>query len=47
VSDVKTRQTVPLDSGGHSYRYYLIWITRLAGDTGDYKVEITDARLFS
>jgi eukaryotic-like serine/threonine-protein kinase len=47
ASDVKARQTVSLDTGGRGYRYYLLWITRLAGDAGDYKVEITDARLFS
>jgi uncharacterized protein RhaS with RHS repeats len=46
ASDVKPRQTIDLDSGGR-YRYYLIWITRLAGGPGEYKVEITDARLFS
>jgi hypothetical protein len=45
-SEVKTRQTVSLDSPA-PFRYYLLWITRLAGGPGDYSVEITDARLFS
>jgi hypothetical protein len=40
-------EAVDLDTSGTSYRYYLIWITRLAGESGDYTVEITDARLFS
>ncbi len=47
ASDVATRQTVDLSTQGGPYRYYLIWITRLAGESGDYTVEITDARLFS
>jgi tRNA A-37 threonylcarbamoyl transferase component Bud32 len=47
ASDVSTRQTISLDTGSSRYRYYLLWITRLAGSTGDYRVEITDARLFS
>jgi eukaryotic-like serine/threonine-protein kinase len=46
VSDVKTQQTIELDSPG-PYRYYLLWISRLAGGPGDYRVEITDVRLFS
>jgi serine/threonine-protein kinase len=45
-SDVKPRQEVDIGGQGR-FRYYLIWITRLAGESGDYAVEITDARLFS
>jgi eukaryotic-like serine/threonine-protein kinase len=47
ASGMNTHQTVPLNTGGRRYRYYLLWITKLAGSPGDYKVEITDARLFS
>ena len=47
ASDVRPRQTVDLSTQGGAYRFYLIWITRLAGGSGDYTVEITDARLFS
>jgi len=46
ASDVKPRQSVALEPEG-SFRYYLIWITRLTGSEGEYRVEITDARLFS
>jgi hypothetical protein len=47
ASDVKNRQTISLDTGENGYRYYLLWITRLAGSPGDYRVEITDVRLFN
>jgi eukaryotic-like serine/threonine-protein kinase len=44
--DLDTRQSVPLDSGGQPYRYYLLWITKLASLDDGYRVEITDAKLF-
>lgn len=47
ASDVRSRQTVELSTVGGPFRYYLLWITRLAGSSGEYNVEITDARLFS
>jgi serine/threonine protein kinase len=37
--------TIQLDTTVES-RYYLIWITSLAGDPGSYSVEIDDAKLF-
>jgi serine/threonine-protein kinase len=45
AEDIDTRQTIAIDTRGRGYRYYLIWITKLAGDVGDYRVEISDARL--
>jgi hypothetical protein len=45
--DIGTRETIPIDTNGRSYRYYLIWITKLAEVTDGYRVEISDARLFS
>ncbi len=38
-------QTFQLDATQES-RYYLIWITSLAGDPGNYSVEIDDAKLY-
>ncbi len=46
-SDMKTHQTVNLKSGTEKYRYYLLWITKLASTDGGYAVAISDARLFS
>jgi tRNA A-37 threonylcarbamoyl transferase component Bud32 len=44
--DLNTQQSVPLDTGGQPYRYYLLWITSLAPVDDGYRVEITDAKLF-
>jgi tRNA A-37 threonylcarbamoyl transferase component Bud32 len=46
-SDMDTHQTVKLDPGGRTYRFYLLWITKLASTDEGYAVEISDARLFS
>jgi hypothetical protein len=43
--DVKTRQSISLDGG--RFRYYLLWITKLASADDGYRVEISDVRLFS
>jgi eukaryotic-like serine/threonine-protein kinase len=40
-----TTDTIQLDTTVES-RYYLIWITSLAGDAGNYSVEIDDAKLY-
>jgi len=45
ASDVKTHQTISLDGG--RFRYYLLWITKLASADDGYRVEISDVRLFS
>jgi eukaryotic-like serine/threonine-protein kinase len=46
AEDIGTRQTIPIATRGRSYRYYLIWITKLAEVSDGYRVEISDARLF-
>ncbi|MEK6278413.1 MAG: protein kinase [Actinomycetota bacterium] len=46
AADLNTRQSVPLDTGGQRFRYYLLWTTKLASVDDGYRVEITDARLF-
>jgi eukaryotic-like serine/threonine-protein kinase len=46
-TDMDTHQTVDLDTEGKQYRYYLLWITKLASTDEGYAVEISDARLFS
>jgi tRNA A-37 threonylcarbamoyl transferase component Bud32 len=46
-SDMRTHQTVRLDTGGKQYRYYLLWITKLASSDEGYAVEVSDVRLFS
>jgi eukaryotic-like serine/threonine-protein kinase len=46
AEDIGTRQTIPIDTRGRSYRYYLIWITKLTEVSDGYRVEISDARLF-
>jgi eukaryotic-like serine/threonine-protein kinase len=46
-ADMETHQTVDLDSNGKRYRYYLLWITKLASTDSGFAVEISDARLFS
>ena len=46
-SEIDTHQTVRLDTEGQRYRYYLLWITKLAETGEGYAVEISDARLFS
>jgi serine/threonine-protein kinase len=46
VASARPRQTVELRTGAKRYRYYLIWITRLAPAGGGYRVEISDVRLF-
>jgi eukaryotic-like serine/threonine-protein kinase len=46
-SDMKTHETVSLQTSGSKYRYYLLWITKLASTDDGYSVGISDARLFS
>jgi eukaryotic-like serine/threonine-protein kinase len=46
-TDMKTHATVQLKAGGAKYRYYLLWITKLASTDDGYAVAISDARLFS
>ncbi len=46
-TDMGTHQTVRIDTDGKQYRYYLLWITKLASTDAGYAVEISDARLFS
>jgi predicted Ser/Thr protein kinase len=46
-ADMDTHQSVDLDTNGQRYRYYLLWITKLASTDEGYAVEISDARLFS
>jgi tRNA A-37 threonylcarbamoyl transferase component Bud32 len=46
-TDMDTHQTVELDTGGDRFRYYLLWITKLAETSEGFAVEISDARLFS
>jgi eukaryotic-like serine/threonine-protein kinase len=46
-SDMKTHATVSLPTGGRKFRYYLLWITKLASTGDGYAVGISDARLFS
>jgi eukaryotic-like serine/threonine-protein kinase len=46
-TDMETHQTVELDSGGERFRYYLLWITKLAETDDGFAVEISDARLFT
>jgi tRNA A-37 threonylcarbamoyl transferase component Bud32 len=46
-SDMKTHETVQLQTNGSKYRYYLLWITKLASTDDGYAVGISDARLFS
>ncbi len=43
---VATNQSVALDTGGRKFRDYLLWITKLSPVGSQYRVEITDARLF-
>jgi len=40
----KSDQRFQLDTGGTSYRYYLVWITQLAPDSE--RAEISEIRLF-
>jgi serine/threonine-protein kinase len=47
VASARQRQPVELRTGAKRYRYYLIWITRLAPESGGYRVEISDVRLFN
>jgi len=44
---MKTHETVQLQTNGSKYRYYLLWITKLATTDDGYAVGISDARLFS
>ena len=44
---MKTHATVQLQTNGSKYRYYLLWITKLASTDNGYAVAISDARLFS
>ena len=41
----RRKQRFPLDTGGRSYRYYLVWITQLPPDEG--RVEITQVTLLA
>jgi hypothetical protein len=47
AEDIAKRETISIDTRGRRYRYYLIWITELAEVSEGYRVEISDARLFS
>jgi eukaryotic-like serine/threonine-protein kinase len=47
AEDIGKRETISIDTRGRRYRYYLIWITELAEVSEGYRVEISDARLFS
>jgi tRNA A-37 threonylcarbamoyl transferase component Bud32 len=46
-SDMRNHATVQLSTNGRKYRYYLLWITKLASTSDGYAVAISDARLFS
>ena len=42
----KSPQTFGLDTGGHSFQYYLVWITKLTdGPNGRYSAGISEIRL--
>jgi hypothetical protein len=45
-TDMGTHETIRLE-GGERFRYYLLWITKLAETDEGYAVEISDTRLFS
>jgi serine/threonine-protein kinase len=44
-TNMSERETLKLDSGGERFRYYLLWITRLAPADDGFRVQIDDVRL--
>lgn len=43
---VERLQQIPLDTAGQSFRFYLLWITKLAPTDGGFRVQLTEIRLF-
>jgi hypothetical protein len=44
-TNIGERETLQLDSQGRRFRYYLVWITRLAPAEDGFRVQIDDLRL--
>ncbi len=45
ATDVGSNETIPLHTGGAEYRFYLVWITKLASAGGGYSAAIGDIDL--